>query len=98
MDIPFDVTGTKATQLQFFFGPNSFNLLKSMDADKVGEKDLDLEDLVYLGWPLFKWINRFFTIYVFDFLTWLGLPMGIVLLLITILMRIIVYMPTRKSF
>ncbi len=98
MEIPFDVTGTKATQLQFFFGPNSFNLLKSMDADKVGEKDLDLEDLVYLGWPLFKWINRFFTIYVFDFLTWLGLPMGIVLLLITILMRIIVYMPTRKSF
>lgn len=98
MEIPFDIQGTKATQLQFFFGPNSFNLLKSMDADKLGEKDLDLEDLVYLGWPLFKWINRFFTIYVFDFLTQLGLPMGIVLLLITILLRFIVYVPTRKSF
>ncbi len=98
MEIPFDIKGEKTTQLQFFFGPNSFNLLKSMDADKLGDKDLDLEDLVYLGWPLFKWINRFFTIYVFDFLTQLGLPMGIVLLLITILLRILVYVPTRKSF
>lgn len=98
MNISFDRTGEKATQLQFYFGPNSFNLLKSMDKVKAGEKDLDLEELVYLGWPLFKWINRFFTIYVFDFLTRLGLPMGIVLLLITLLLRVIVYAPTRKSF
>ena len=98
MNIPFDRTGEKATQLQFYFGPNSFSLLKSMDKVKAGEKDLDLEELVYLGWPLFKWINRFFTIYVFDFLTRLGLPMGIVLLLITLLLRVIVYAPTRKSF
>lgn len=98
MNIGFDPSGQKATQFQFYFGPNSFNLLKSMDHNKLGEKDLDLEDLVYLGWPLFKWINRFFTIYVFDFLTSMGLPMGIVLLLITILMRVIVYIPTKKSF
>lgn len=98
MNIGFDPSGKSATQFQFYFGPNSFNLLKSMDKYKLGEKDLDLEDLVYLGWPLFKWINRFFTIYVFDFLTSMGLPMGIVLLLITILLRIIVYIPTKKSF
>jgi len=98
MSIPFDVSGAKPTQLQFYFGPNSFNLLKSMDANKLGRKDYDLEELVYLGWPIVKWINRFFTIYVFDFLTRLGLPMGIVLLLITILLRIIVYVPTKKSF
>lgn len=98
MNVPFDVTGEKATQLQFYFGPNSFNLLKSMDENKLGSKDYDLEDLVYLGWPLFKWINRFFTIYVFDFLTNLGLPMGIVLLLITLLLRVIVYVPTKKSY
>ena len=59
---------------------------------------MDLEQLVYLGWPLFRWINRFFTIYVFDWLTQLGLSMGIVLLLITILLRIIVYPTTKKSY
>lgn len=98
MSIGFDVTGKQPTQLQFFFGPNSFNLLKSMDKNSVNGKSYDLEDLVYLGWPIVKWINRFFTIYVFDFLTKLGLPMGIVLLLITLLMRVIVYVPTKKSF
>ena len=98
MEIPFDATGKQATVMQFYFGPNSFNLLKSMDKHRLGEKQLDLEELVYLGWPIIKWINRFFTIYVFDFLTKLGLPMGVVLLLITILLRVIVYVPTRKSF
>ncbi len=98
MQIPFDATGGEATQFQFYFGPNKFSLLKAMDNCQLGDKDLEMEDLVYLGWPLIKWINRFFTIYVFDFLTSLGLPMGIVLLLITILLRFIVYAPTRKSF
>ena len=42
--------------------------------------------------------NKFRTLYVFDFLTKMGLPMGIVLLLITLLLRIIVYGPTKKSF
>ena len=84
----FDPTGKEQTQMQFYFGPNQFRLLKSMDQYAIGgEKDLEMEELVYLGWPLFKWINRFFTLYVFDFLTRLGLPMGIVLLLITILLR-----------
>ena len=95
----FDPTGNENTQFQFYFGPNQFRLLQSMDQHAIGgEQDLELEELVYLGWPLFRWINRFFTLYVFDFLTQLGLPMGIVLLLITLLLRVIVYPPTKKSF
>ena len=69
-----------------------------MDDHKISEHDNDLQGLVYLGWPIVKWINRFFTLYVFDFLTRLGLPMGIVLLIITLLLRAIVYVPTRKSY
>ena len=98
MNVPFDASGRQATRLQFYFGPNQYRLLQSMDAHKLGEKDMDLEEVVYLGWPIFKWINRYFTIYVFDWLTQLGLPMGIVLLLITLLLRVIVYVPTRKSY
>ena len=94
----FDATGAKATDFQFYFGPNNYRLLQSMDKYKISTFDNDLQGLVYLGWPIVKWINRFFTLYVFDFLTRLGLPMGIVLLLITLLLRVIVYVPTRKSF
>lgn len=98
MQAKFDPSGNQATQFQFYFGPNKFRLLQSMDEYKLTEKDMDLEDVVYLGWPVFRWINRYFTLYVFDWLTRFGLPMGIVLLLITLLMRVIVYAPTRKSF
>lgn len=98
MQAKFDPSGNQATQIQFYFGPNKFRLLQSMDEYKLTEKDMDLEDVVYLGWPVFRWINRYFTLYVFDWLTRFGLPMGIVLLLITLLMRVIVYAPTRKSF
>lgn len=69
-----------------------------MDKYSSDGSELGLENLVYLGWPIFKWINRYFTIYVFDWLSQLGLPMGIVLLLITILLHIIVYVPRKRSY
>lgn len=93
----FDPSGSKASSFKFYLGPNKFRTLQKIDDIVSPDKDLKLEHLVYLGWPLFRYINRYFTIYVFDWLTDLGLSMGIVLLLITILLRIIVYVPTRKS-
>lgn len=98
MSAAFDASGAKPSKFQFYFGPNNYRLLQKMDNYKVSEHDNDLQGLVYLGWPIVKWINRFFTLYVFDFFTRLGLPMGIVLLLITLLLRAIVYVPTRKSY
>lgn len=98
MTAAFDPSGAQASEFQFYFGPNNYRLLQTMDEHSVAGEDSELEELVYLGWPLFKWINRYFTIYVFDFLTRLHLPMGVVLLLITILLRFLVYVPTKKSF
>jgi len=94
----FDPTGKQPTTMQFYIGPNKFRILQEMNNHSLDKKDLDLEQLVYLGWPLIRYINRFFTIYIFDWLTGFGLSMGIVLLLITILLKIIVYPTTRKSY
>ncbi len=94
----FDPTGTQACQFQFYFGPNQFQLLQKTNRLSLTDKDLNLEHLVYLGWPLIRWINRFFTIYLFNWLTNFGISMGIVLLLITILLKILVYPTTRKSY
>ena len=98
METPFDPTGQKTTALQYYFGPNQYRLLQRMDKFSTDGSELGLENLVYLGWPIFKWINRYFTIYVFDWLSQLGLPMGVVLLLITILLHIIVYVPRKRSY
>ena len=91
MKTAFDPTGKQPTELDFYFGPNDFNLLKKVEKQSTFNKDLELQRLVYLGWPLFRIINRWFTIYVFDWLTDLNINMGIVLILITLLLKVITY-------
>ncbi len=94
----FDPTGKQPTQMQFYFGPNHFKTLQATNDLAVNGKDLEMEDLVYLGWPLFRWINRWFTINLFDWLSGWGLNMGLVLLFMTIIVKIIVYPATYKSY
>ncbi len=95
----FDPTGKKATELQMYLGPNHFKtLLATNDLVINQDEDPELEDLVYLGWPLVREINRWFTINLFDWLSGWGLNMGLVLLLMTIIVKAIVYPATYKSY
>ena len=99
MQTAFDPTGAQPTQLQFYVGPNDFHALKAHNKLSIDtDKDLELEDLVYLGWPIVRWINRWFIIYLFDWLKNLGLHMGLVLLLLTIIVKALVYPATKKSY
>ena len=94
----FDPTGQKPSEFEFYYGPNDFRLLQSVEKqDKFGKK-LQLERLVYLGWPLIRIINRWFTLYVFDWLTKMGLNMGIVLILITLLLKAITFPLVKRSY
>ena len=94
----FDPSGKTPSEFDFYFGPNDFRLLKRVEAESTFGKDLEMQRLVYLGWPLFRIINRWFTIYVFDFLTGLNINMGIVLILITLLLKLITYPMVKKSY
>jgi len=94
----FDTRADKAAEFEFFYGPNEFRLLQKVEKESSFNKDLQMERLVYLGWPLFRIINRWFTIYVFSFLTSLNIPMGIVLILITLLLKVITYPMVKKSY
>ena len=94
----FDPSGKTPSEFDFYFGPNDFRLLKRVEKECHFNKDLEMQRLVYLGWPLFRIINRWFTIYVFDFLTGLNINMGIVLILITLLLKLITYPMVKKSY
>ena len=94
----FDPTGKTASEFELYIGPNNYRLLQQIEEKSKFGKDLDMQQLVYLGWPLFRYINRFFTIYVFDWLTSWGLNMGIVLILITLLLKAITYPLVKKSY
>ena len=98
MKTSFDPTGKNPTELEFYFGPNDFNLLRKVEKQSTFDKELELQRLVYLGWPLFRIINRWFTLYVFDWLTAMNINMGFVLILITLLLKLITYPLVKKSY
>jgi YidC/Oxa1 family membrane protein insertase len=98
MKTAFDPSGIQPSEFEMYIGPNDFRLIKRVEEQSTFGRDLDLEQLVYLGWPLFRYINRFFTIYVFDWLTSWGFSMGIVLILITLLLKAITFPMVKKSY
>ncbi len=94
----FDPTGQKASEFEMYIGPNDFRLIQDVEKQSLFGKDLDLEQLVNLGWWLFRLINRWFTLYVFDWLASLGFSMGIVLILITLILKGITFPMVKKSY
>ena len=98
METAFDPTGANPSHFQFYFGPNHFKTLLASNDLSFKDKDQELEDLVYLGWPIIRLINRWFTINLFDWLSSWGLSMGLVILLMTIIVKVLVLPTTYKSF
>lgn len=97
MKAGFDPSGKRPSEFEFYFGPNDFRLLQAVEKESKFGKNLDMQRLVYLGWPLFRYINRWFTLYVFDWLSQI-FPMGVVLILITLLLKAITFPMVKKSF
>jgi YidC/Oxa1 family membrane protein insertase len=94
----FDAKGAKTTNLHFYFGPNHYKTLKAFDSVREGNDKLELDQLVPLGWSFLRWINIVFTINLFDWLSSLGLSMGMVLLFMTIIVKIVIFYFTYKSY
>ncbi|MBF0649353.1 membrane protein insertase YidC [Dysgonomonas sp. GY75] len=91
--------GTISAGFTYYLGPMSFTLLKGYDShiDDVN-KQLDLDKLVPLGWTLFRWVNQYFVIPIFNLLRGTGMSMGIVILLLTIIVKLVISPLTFKSF
>jgi len=77
-------------EMRFFFGPNKYKTLKSYD--------LGLEKLVPLGWGIFGWVNKFAVIPIFNFLSEYFVNFGIIILLLTIVIKMVLFPLTFKSY
>ena len=98
MQTAFDPTGEIPTRIQFYFGPNKFDLLQESNALVANNDDPKLEEIIYFGWPIVRWINRYLIMPLFDVLSGFGMNMGIVLILLTLIVKVAVYPFTRKSY
>ena len=88
--VPFDLTGKTPTGFRFYCGPNHYHTLKAYDEGVAKEDRLYLNKLVPLGWKIVSWINTALVIPMFDIFTSWGLHIGIVILLMTIVIKLII--------
>ena len=88
--VPFDITGKQATGMRFYLGPNHYHTLKAYDDDVARDERLHLNELVPLGWKIVSWINTILVIPMFDLFTSWGLHIGIVILLMTLVIKLII--------
>ena len=85
--------------LTFFFGPNDYELLQRYDAElSQNDAPLQLDHLVYLGMSVFRWINKYLIIPIVTFLSGFISNWGIIILLMTLIIKILLYPFTHKSY
>ncbi len=89
--LPYERKPVDTFGMRFYFGPNHYSTLKKID-------DLNLEKLIPLGWGIFGWVNKFLVIPTFNFLNSFNLNYGMIILILTVLVRIILLPLTYGSF
>lgn len=88
IDIPYQGLQTEEIKMHWYIGPNEFELLQS-----YGD---DMEDIVPFGWSVFGTINRWVIRPIFSFLSnYIG-SKGIVILLLTLIVKSLVFPLTYK--
>ncbi|HPT03741.1 MAG TPA: membrane protein insertase YidC [Bacteroidales bacterium] len=92
INIPLNLTSNQSIPFSFYFGPNKYNTLRKYH--------LDLERQIPLGWSFFlmQWINRYTVIPVFDFLSKFALNYGIIILILTLLLKIVLFPIAYKTY
>ncbi len=90
VNLPFARQDVNRYEMGFYFGPNKFSILKSQGHD--------LEKQINMGWGPMKWINRFITLPVFNILESFNLGYGLIILVLTIMLKLVLSPLTYKSY
>lgn len=90
LDLAFSRNQTNTYPMHFYFGPNQYKVLKAHGHG--------LEKQVDMGWGPMKWINRFITVPVFDFLDGFHMGYGLVILILTIMLKLVLSPLTYRSY
>lgn len=90
LNLDFSREDINTYPMRFFFGPNKYSILK--------DQGYDFEQQIDLGWGPMTWINRFITLPVFNFLEDFNLGYGIIILILTILLKLVLSPLSYKSY
>lgn len=76
--------------MRFYFGPNKYKVLESYN--------IGLEKLLPLGWGIFGWVNKYGVIPIFNFLCEYLSNYGLIIFILTIIIKLILSPLTFKSY
>ena len=88
--IPFQHRSTEVTPYQLYFGPNHYETLK--------EYNMDLERMIPLGWGIFRWVNKYAVIPIFNWLDNSITNYGIIILIMTLIIKLCLSPFTLKAY
>ena len=90
LSIPFGGGDIETFGMSFFFGPNKYDVLESYG--------ISLEQIIDLGWGILGWINEYAVIEVFNALDSTSLSYGIIILILTVLLKLVLFPITYKTY
>ena len=93
--VDFERQPFKEYGFSYYFGPNQFYTMKEA---QVGMPNAGLERIIPLGWGIFGWVNRYVVIPVFHALDGVIGSMGIIILLLTIIIKTALLPLVYKSY
>ena len=88
-------SGRELYNMAFYYGPNDYKVMKSVEFLGRG---CDLEKIIPMGGTLIGWWNKIVTIPVFHWLRDMGLGFGLIILLLTLLVKAVILPLTYKSY
>ena len=87
---------TSQYDFSFYLGPNKFSWLKKL-TDKNGAS-LEMERIIPLGWVFSTYVSRWVVIPVFDFLQKYIASFGLIIFILTLLVKLVIFPLTYKSY
>jgi len=88
--VPFNPGSNSSIGMRLYLGPNHISTLR--------KEGLELDKLVFLGKNIIGWINRFVIIPIFNWLEKYIKSYGLIILILTILIKIVLFPLTFKSY
>jgi YidC/Oxa1 family membrane protein insertase len=90
ISLAYDHKKSAKNQMQFYFGPNHYQTLSSYN--------LELEKMIPLGWGIFRWVNKYAVIPIFNLLSsWIS-NYGIIILIMTFIIKMVLAPFTLKAY
>lgn len=98
MTIDYNPNTTEDLGFRFYFGPNHHKTLAAYDRNLDSDQRLKLDRLIPLGWGIFGWVSRYAIIPMFNFFSSFIGNFGIIILLMTLVIKLVLFPLTYKSY